>query len=343
MRIGKALYYTVFSSGADYMAEINNHQEKSQAALTSVLAAIGLTLFKIIVGFSTGSLGILAEAAHSGLDLIAALVTLAAVKLSGRPADETHHYGHGKIENLSALFETLLLLITSVWIIYEAVHRLMTKSVEVEVTVWAYIVMAVSIVIDINRSRMLYKAAEKFNSQALEADALHFSTDIWSSAVVLVGLLGVTISTLIPGLEWLKQADAVAAIGVAFIVIFVSYNLGRRTIEELLDKAPNGRAKEIKAAVEAVPGIVDCHRIRIRAAGPENFIDAHILVDPDLAFESVHELTDRVEKVIQGLVPGADITVHPEPAERSKTAQAGKKTERKAPSRAKAKKSTPPA
>ncbi len=160
-------------------------REKTSAALSSVVAAVALTTLKIIVGLLTGSLGILAEAAHSGLDLVAALVTFFAVRVSSKPADREHRYGHGKVENLSALFETVLLLITAVWIIYEAIQRLFFHPVAVEVSFWSFIVMAISIGIDYTRSRILYKAARAHNSQALEADALHFSTDIWSSSVVI--------------------------------------------------------------------------------------------------------------------------------------------------------------
>jgi cation diffusion facilitator family transporter len=291
--------------------------EKSNAAITSVIAAVALTIFKIVVGVSTGSLGILAEAAHSGLDLVAAAVTLVAVRVSGRQADESHHYGHGKIENLSALFETLLLLATSAWIIYEAVQRLVLKTVEVEVTAWAFIVMAVSIFIDVNRSRILYRAARKHNSQALEADALHFRTDIWSSSVVILGLVGVTVSERVSGLSWMKQADAVAAIGVAIIVVYVSYNLGKRTIRALLDTAPEGLTEQIKSVMVGMPGVHDSHRIRVRSSGPKTFIDAHILVDPSLSITAVHKLTDDIEIAIQEIVPWADVTIHPEPMDTS--------------------------
>lgn len=295
------------------MSTSNAKSEKSSAALTSVIAAVGLTTFKIIVGISTGSLGILAEAAHSGLDLVAALVTFVAVRLSGKPADSEHPYGHGKIENLSALFETLLLLGTSVWIIIEAVNRLVHKSVEIDVTIWAFVVMAVSIIIDATRSRVLYNAAKKFNSQALEADALHFSTDIWSSSVVILGLIGVSISERVAGLSWMKQADAVAAIGVACIVVFVSYQLGKRTIAGLLDTAPKGLEEKVRETVLSKPGVLDCHQIRIRSSGPETFIDVHIFVNPEQSISETHQLTDQIEHALREIVADADITVHPEP------------------------------
>ncbi len=288
--------------------------EKRAAALSSVVAAVGLTTFKIVVGISTGSLGILAEAAHSGLDLLAALMTFLAVRLSGKPADDQHLYGHGKIENLSALFETLLLLVTCVWIIYEAVQRLFFRHVEIEVTFWAFLVMAVSIIVDFTRSRVLYRAARKHNSQALEADALHFSTDIWSSSVVILGLIGVKVAELRPQWGFLRQADAIAALVVAMIVIYVSLQLGGRTIQALLDAAPQGKVMAIKQAVESVSGVVDCHQIRVRYSGPQPFVDVHILVMPEMDFPAVHALTEEVERTIQNLLPHADVTVHPEPA-----------------------------
>jgi cation diffusion facilitator family transporter len=289
-------------------------QEKSGAALSSVVAAVGLSTFKIIIGLMTGSLGILAEAAHSGLDLVAALVTFLAVRFSGKPPDDEHPYGHGKIENLSALFETVLLLVTCVWIIYEAVQRLFFHPVSVELSYWSFIVMATSIGVDITRSRILSRAAKKYKSQALEADALHFSTDIWSSSVVILGLVCVGISQWVKGLEWLEKADAVAALAVAMIVIYVSIQLGMRTVEGLLDTAPKDMAQQIKKEVEAIEGISDCHHIRIRHSGPHMFVDVHILVDGHLSLIEAHALTEKVEEKIKMLSSDADVTVHPEPA-----------------------------
>jgi cation diffusion facilitator family transporter len=288
-------------------------REKSQAALSSVIAAVGLTAFKIIVGALTGSLGILAEAAHSGLDLVAAVITFLAVRISGKPADEEHLYGHGKIENLSALFETLLLLATCVWIIYEAYRRLFVEHVEVEVSIWAYIVMVVSIIIDTSRSRVLSNAAKKHNSQALEADALHFSTDIWSSSVVIVGLVCVTLSKSFASLSFLKQADAIAAVGVAFIVIYISIELGIRTIKGLLDSAPVGLVEKITTTAKNVPGVTDCHKVRVRPSGAHLFIDAHVVMDGSLSLDEAHALTEKIQSEVHKIAPEIDFTVHAEP------------------------------
>src|SRR5512138_1729919 len=241
--------------------------EKRTAALSSVVAAVGLTSFKLIVGLLTNSLGILAEAAHSGLDLAAALMTFFAIRIADKPADTEHPFGHGKVENLSALFETVLLLVTSGWIIYEAVHRLTSPEVHVGISVWSFIVMGTSIGIDVTRSRILMKAAKKHNSQALEADALHFSTDIWSSSVVILGLILVLIGRLFPNLAFLEKGDAIAALMVALIVIFVGGELGVRSIQALLDSAPKGAEDKIVSTVRVMPGINDCHAVRVRSSG----------------------------------------------------------------------------
>ena len=288
-------------------------REKQSAALSSLLAAVGLTAFKIIVGVVTGSLGILAEAAHSGLDLVAAGLTFVAVRLSGRPADREHLYGHGKIENLSALAETLLLLLTCAWIVWEAVHRLRTHHTEIQVTVWSFVVMLTSIVVDISRSRLLSRAARKYHSQALEADALHFTTDVWSSSVVIVGLAAVKAGDWWPRLLFLRNADAIAALGVSALVVWVSVRLGRRTLDALIDKAPEGMDQRIVAAVEGVEGVRNCHNVRMRYSGPILFIDLHVLVDGAQSLAHAHLLTETIEEVIRGFAPNADVTVHPEP------------------------------
>lgn len=295
------------------MSHSNPEHEKSAAALNSVAAAVFLTGIKVVVGLCSGSIGILAEAAHSGLDFIAALVTYIAVRTAGRPADAEHLYGHGKIENLSAMVETLLLLATCGWIIHEALQRLLSNSVQVEASVWAFGVMAVSILVDLSRSRMLKRVAVKHRSQALEADALHFSTDVWSSAVVIIGLIGVRVAAAVPALGFLVKADAVAALVVAAIVVFVSLQLGLRTVQALLDAAPGGMAEKVKTAVETIDGVHDCHGIRIRYSGPQYFVDLHVLLDGSQTLEAAHDLTDRIEQQVRSLLPDADVTVHAEP------------------------------
>jgi len=287
------------------------NDEKRRVALNSVGAAVFLTTLKLVVGVATGSLGILAEAAHSGLDLAAAVMTFFAVRFSGRPADSRHPYGHGKVENLSALFETLLLLVTCVWIIIEAIRRLFFEEVAVDVTVWAFVVMFISIAVDLSRSRALARVAQKHNSQALEADALHFSTDIWSSLVVIGGLTLVWLSE-VTGIEWLAKADAIAAIGVAGIVVYVSLQLGRRTLVGLLDEA-SPEAREQVAAAARVPGVLSVNQVRLRRSGPDAFADVTLTVSRDTALERAHEIASDAEAAVQELVPGADVVVHVEP------------------------------
>ena len=288
-------------------------REKGMAAATSVIAAIFLTSMKIVIGVMTGSLGILAEAAHSGLDLVAALITLFAVRVSDRPADETHLYGHGKVENLSALAETLLLLLTCVWIIYEAINRLFFEIVEVDPSIWAFLTMGISIVIDYTRSRVLYRAARKYNSQALEADALHFSTDIWSSSVVIIGLGLVKLGEWLGQKSILIKADAVSALIVALIVIYVSVQLGKRTIDALLDTAPEGLAAQIVAAVQQVEGVRSVTRARVRGSGNQMFVDLRVAVPRHLSFEESHAVTDSVTKAVRVIAPNADVVVHSVP------------------------------
>ena len=257
-------------------------REKGFAAASSVAAAVFLTSMKLVIGLMTGSLGILAEAAHSALDLIAALITLFAVRVSDRPADDSHPYGHGKVENLSALAEAFLLLITCAWIIYEAV----------------------------NRSRMLSRAAKKYHSQALEADALHFSTDIWSSSVVLVGLALVWYGEASGQSAVFVRADAVAALFVALIVIFVSLRLGRRMTDALLDRAPHGLADHISVAVAQVHNVRRVNRVRVRDVGSQTFVDLGVAVPRYLSFEESHTVTDQVQAAVRTVSPNADVVVH---------------------------------
>jgi len=279
--------------------------EKNRVAFISVLAAIFLTNFKLIVGLLTGSLGILSEALHSGLDLVAAVITWFAVRLSDKPADKDHHYGHGKIENLSALIETLLLLITCVWIIYEALNRLISGETHLEVTVWSYVVVVSSIIIDISRSRALKKMAVKHNSQALEADALHFSTDVWSSLVVLLGLIGAQFGYY--------MADSVAALLVAGIVIYVSYQLGKRSINVLLDRVPDSVSTKIQEEMNHVEGIKYFHDLKVRSSGADTFVEVNIHVPAGMTTEEAHEIATTVEKQLSMKIPRAHVHVHIEP------------------------------
>jgi cation diffusion facilitator family transporter len=283
-----------------------SNQEKSSVALFSVLAAVFLTALKLAVGLLTNSLGILSEAAHSALDLAAALMTLFAVKISDKPADETHHYGHAKVEGVSAFVEVLLLLVTCGYIIFEALERLAGKAAHVEVNLYAFGVMAVSIAVDLSRSASLYRVAKKHKSQALEADALHFSSDIWSSAVVIVGLLAYRF------LGW-GQADSMAALAVAVLVIIVSLRLAIRTINVLLDKAPTGMRERIENLLARLPGADKLNSLRIRTAGGKTFVDMRLTLSNELSFSEAHRIASQVEKKVSELIPGADVIVHADP------------------------------
>lgn len=282
-------------------------REKKNVALSSVVAAMFLTGSKLIVGLETNSLGILSEAAHSGLDLIAALLTYFAVRISDRPPDKDHQYGHGKIENVSAFLQTILLFLTCAWIIWEAVHRLVSQEVHIQASAWSFGVIVVAIAVDISRSRALGRTAKKYSSQALEADALHFSSDVWSSLVVLVGLIFVLLGY--------PMVDSIAAIGVALLVLFVSYRLGRRTIDALMDRVPEGLYESILHAVQEVDGVQEVRSIRLRPSGAKTFVDTTIAIRRTTPFLHAHAIMDNVEAAIQRLHQNADVVVHAEPFE----------------------------
>jgi cation diffusion facilitator family transporter len=286
--------------------------EKRAVAGNSVLAAIAITLFKIVVGVTTGSLGILSEAAHSGLDLIAAVVTLFSVRVSDKPADADHQYGHGKVENFSAFIETGLLLLTCIWIVYEAIRRLFFHHVEIEPSVAAFVVMFASMGVDFWRSRALGRIATKYNSQALEADALHFSTDIWSSCVVVVGLLLVLLGRLY-GVNGLRAADPIAALFVAAAVSYVSSRLARKTVDALLDAAPSGVRNSIVDAVSTVEGLLEVDRVRIRRAGNRYFADLSIGLSRNVTFQRSEQVAHAVTEAVHKILPDADVVVHSVP------------------------------
>jgi cation diffusion facilitator family transporter len=286
--------------------------EKRSAAGNSVIAAVAITGLKIAVGVTTGSLGILSEAAHSALDLIAALVTFFSVGVSDKPADADHQYGHGKVENFSAFVETGLLLLTCGWIIYEAIYRLFFHHVEIEPSIAAFAVMGVSMAVDWWRSRVLGRIATKYDSQALEADALHFSTDIWSAGVVILGLL-LVMAGRAAHLDWLRDSDPIAALFVAGVVVSVSWRLARRTVDALLDAAPPGVRSKIQDAVSRVEGVLEVDRIRIRRAGNRYFADLTVGMARTVTFQRSRQLAAAVSEAVHRILPDADVTVQPLP------------------------------
>jgi cation diffusion facilitator family transporter len=287
----------------DQVAE--GRKEVQRAAGLSVLAAAFLTILKLVIGYLTNSLGIFSEGIHSGLDFAAAGITLIAVRRASKAPDEDHLYGHGKIENFAAFAETIILWITAVWIILEALHRIEIQDWP-DASIWGIVIMVIGVVVTFTQSRTLYKTAEKYGSQALEADALHFRTDMISSIVVLLGL----------GFVWIDIpiADPIAAIGVAIIIFVVSARLGKRTFDALTDKAPEGLQEEIVQRVSDVTGVVDCTRVRARHSGPELFADIVVTIDENIATAKAHSIAESIEKKLVDLAPRVDVVVHIEPA-----------------------------
>jgi cation diffusion facilitator family transporter len=288
--------------------------EKRRVALNSVYAAAIITAAKIFVGASTHSLGILSEAAHSGLDFLAAIITLFSVRVSDRPADAEHQYGHGKVENFSAFLETGLLLLTCVWIVYEAIRRLLFHDVHIEPTLWAFVVMFGSMAIDHWRSGRLKKIANKYDSQALEADALHFSTDVWSSAVVILGLALVWAGEKY-NIPQLAKADSIAALVVAAVVVHVSWRLARQTIDALLDAAPAGVRNSIVDSVAKVDGVMEIDRVRIRRAGNRYFAEVSVGLSRRVTFQRSEQVALEVTQAVHSVLPGSDVVVRSLPRE----------------------------
>jgi cation diffusion facilitator family transporter len=286
-------------------------QEKKRAALLSIGSAAILLCLKTFLVIRTDSLGILSEALHSGLDLVAAVITFLSVRVSDQPADERHPYGHGKFENFSAFIETGLLILTAIYIVYEAFHRLFFHSVHIQPSVTAIVILLVALSIDLTRARTLNVVAKRYSSEALEADALHFSTDVWSTIVVILGIALVWAGNAW-NLPWLAYADSLAGLAVAGVILWVGSQLGRRTLDALLDAAPAGLQDQLVTEVGNMEGVLHVERVRLRRAGNRYFVDATVSVARTTNLEQVHALTDKIEKRIAQIVP-ADVIVHAEP------------------------------
>jgi len=286
-------------------------QEKKRAALLSIGSATLLLCLKTFLVWRTGSLGVLSEALHSGLDLVAAVITFLSVRVSDQPADERHPYGHGKFENFSAFIETGLLILTAIYIIYEAFYRLFFHSVHIEPNLVAIVILCGALLIDMTRARALNKVAQKHLSEALEADALHFSTDVWSTTVVILGVCLVWVGNTW-NMPWLSYADSLAALAVAGVILWVGSQLGRRTLDALLDAAPKGLQSEIINAIGRMEGVLRVERVRVRRSGNRHFVDATVSVPRTLSLQQVHDLTDAIENKVEQIVP-ADVVVHTEP------------------------------
>ena len=280
--------------------------DKERVALGSIAASAGLTAAKAAVGLLTGSLAILSEAGHSLIDLSATVLTYFAVRISGKPADAEHQYGHGKMESVTALAETALLFVLTAIVVWEAVQRLMdTQGHAVEATAAAFAIIAGSVVVDFFRARVLRRVAKATSSEALEADALHFSSDMWSSIAVLCGLGGVKL-----GYSW---ADAAAALVVAVFICIAGYRLGRRTIDTLTDTAPAGVSECVAAITRRVPGVVSVERVRARPAGAVLFVDVAVAVSRTLPLDGVASIKDRLTRAIRAELPTAETTITTEP------------------------------
>lgn len=285
---------------------------KRETALQSVLAAGGMTLLKILTGLLTGSLGVLSEAAHSSVDLMASIMTLFSVRVSDRPADEAHTYGHGRIESLSAFVEAGLMLGSSLWIIYEATRRIMQYSrgeaLALKQSVWPILVLLLSIAVDYTRSRQLARVAKESHSQALEADALHFGTDIWSSAAVLVGL-GASFAGQRFGIRPLELADPVAALLVSCIILRVTYQLARQTVDALLDATPAELRNNLVRTIRSVEGIVFVDAVRMRRAGAHYFADVAVGMARNTTFQRSEQIVMAATEAVQRLMPGTDVVI----------------------------------
>jgi len=288
--------------------------EKNRITLISVAAAFVLTVLKLVVGLLTGSLGLISEAAHSGLDFVASIITFAAIRIAGRPADENHPYGHGRVENLAATVQGLLLIGTAVAIIFESVRRLVFAPHPVEASVWAFVVMTLSIVVDLWRSRLLARAARRFHSSALEADALNFRADMFSSSVVIVGLTFVAVSNSSGGDGLLARADAGAALVVAMVIIAVSGRMMFRAVNVLLDRAPITLQDQMTVAVADVPGVVEAHPVRLRESGDRLFADVVVSVPRTATLAEAHMITEQVEESLRTVESRTETVVHFEPA-----------------------------
>src|SRR4051794_14648149 len=278
---------------------------QQRTALLSVFAAVFLVAVKLATGLVTGSLGLLAEAAHSGTDFIAALLTLFAVRIAVRPADQEHHYGHGKAEHLAALAESTFLIAVSAFLAFQAVTRLFADTPhEVQTTWWSFLVLAIVISVDASRAVVSRRAARRYHSAALASNALHFASDLGGSVAVLVGLLLVALGE--------PRADAIAALIVGAIVLVAAARLARQSIEVLMDRADADAEEAVRAALHEF-GDVEVRRLRSRHAAGRDFVDLVVAVSADEGLVQAHTTADAIESAVRRQLPGSDVLVHVEP------------------------------
>ena len=287
-------------------------REKRTVTLRSMLAAAAMTLLKLAAGLFSGSLGVLSDAAHSALDLAGAALTFFSVRVSDKPADEGHTYGHGKFENLSSFGEAGLMVVSCVWIIWEAVQRILHHGVELHHPVWPVLVLLTSIAVDFWRSRELRVVALRTGSPALATDAFHFASDIWATVAVLVGLcaswLGVRFHV-----EWLRYADPLAAIFVSLMILRITVRLTRETVAVLMDEIPAETRHRLVREVEQVSGVLAVEQARVRRSGAAYFADLTLALPRRYTFEHTGELTQAATDAVHRVLPRADVVIHAVP------------------------------
>jgi cation diffusion facilitator family transporter len=301
------------------------HAAKRSAAAFSVFAAALITLLKLVTGIFTGSLGMLSEAAHSAIDLIASAITLFSVEVSDRPADEDHNYGHGKIESLSAFVETGIMFASCVWIVSEALRRIIFHHhLALTPSLWPFAVLLCSIAVDFTRSRALARIARQHRSDALAADSVHFATDMWASLAVMFGLAATYAGERL-SLPWLEYADPIAALVVAGVILHVSWRLAHQTVDALLDATPTTdptsnqpQSKDqlrgnLIHDLTAIPGVLSVDRLRTRRSGSNYFADVTLGMPRNLTFQRSEQLTLAATEAVQRHLPGADVVVHTVP------------------------------
>jgi cation diffusion facilitator family transporter len=278
---------------------------KVSIARLSIISNTILILMKLAVGLISGSVSIISEAIHSSMDLIAAIIAFLSVRVSDNPPDSRHPYGHGKIENISGVIEALLIFVAAIWIIIEAVKKLFGERIELDSIALGSIIMLISAIVNFIVSRKLYKVAHETNSVALEADALHLKTDVYTSLGVAVGL-GLIIVT---GINWL---DPVVAILVALFIIRESYHLLNKAFTPLLDTAwGDDEIKELETTLTSLD--VNYHNLRTRVAGNYRFIDIHIQIPEDVSVGSAHKYCDKIENELTHNYQNLTVTIHVEP------------------------------
>jgi cation diffusion facilitator family transporter len=285
------------------------HNAKSGVAAVSVFASAAMAAAKFVVGIAIGSLALISEALHSCVDLVATVITWMVVRVSDRPADEEHHYGHGKLESISALGVIALLYVLAGGILVEAYSRLRDGVPPPTLSAIPFVVLLVDIAVNFWRARALHRTARATKSQALAADALHFASDVFGSIAVIIGL---TLSAL--GYDW---GDAAAALGVAAVISLLGLRLARSTVETLLDRAPEGASEKARAAIRAIPGVLDIERLRVRMVGTTHFIDAVVQVPRTYPIDRVEEIKRRAQASVSNALDDADLTFTAVPVARN--------------------------